>query len=127
MNIINRIKSHFFPQKLRNKPNTMAWIQRIEGDSGAEVMNGRPVRVVKFANGFWRVDPPQTWVGTCDTHWTKLGCISFRGVTYTSDGFADDALEPWKDLGDDAQDESLWELPSKPALLALPVREMTQP
>jgi hypothetical protein len=114
----------FSPSALRNKPGGMAWIKGIDHGNGAEQINGRAVLVVRLLNGrIWAIDPPQQFACTEDTLYTRQDVIVRAGQTYSVDGVADENLEPWKDVGDDDQDESLSYLPPVPASLSNIVKE----
>jgi hypothetical protein len=114
----------FSPSALRNKPGGMAWIKGIGNSDGTEQINGRAVRVVCITSGrIWAIDPPQQFTCTSDTHYTRQDVIIRAGQTYSVDGVADENLEPWKDVGDDDQDESLSYLPPVPASLSNIVKE----
>lgn len=96
--------------KLRNKPGGMAWIKGLATGGGADVLNGRAVKTMSVdARGIWIIQPPQDWTATADILCTANGHRAFAGQGVRTTGIGDAHLEPWKDLGSDAQDESLWQ------------------
>jgi hypothetical protein len=114
MSLFNKIRSLFrqdAPRALRNKPGGMAWINAaIDEGTGAFVLIGHPVRIVRLIDGdYWMIDPPQSYVLTSRTKFTADRKIYPAGSRITFRAVRDDCLTPWRDLGDEAQDESLWQ------------------
>jgi hypothetical protein len=110
--------------KLRNKPGGMAWIKPAAScGNGDEVIVGRAVRTVRVDGGFWTIDPPQRFTVTTRTFYEFHQETVFPGSVLDVLALSDDAIEPWKDVGDDARDESARYLPAVPKTTAPMVKE----
>jgi hypothetical protein len=114
------------PRELRNKPNCMAWVKLGADRWNAQQLDGRAVKCVSVdPQGYWLVEPPQEMcVGSFAM--AVDGQLVWPGEVATVTNIHDKYLEPWKDLVDEACDETLWMVPWQPQseILALPVREM---
>jgi hypothetical protein len=105
--------------KLRNKAGGMAWIKHYGADYGADAIAGLAVKTVRLTDGrFWVVDPaPRYTVGPNGVRGPD-GVTAYPGERVIAIAIADECLEPWKDIGDDAQDESARYLPPVPQVAA---------
>lgn len=119
MNIITRICDYFTGKPaapaLRNKPGGMAYLNaRCNEGSGTGALVGRIVQTVSFdaASQYWRIDPPQPYTVTADTHF-KSGFVAAGTNTFCI-GVSDVGLTPLADPGHEEQDESLRYLPPVP-------------
>lgn len=88
------------PGPLRNKPGGLAFIKGVPEGFGAEVLNGRVVRTVRFVDGNWEVDPVQRFTLTADVIYTGWPWRFYRKGRTGMVGFIEDhRLEPMKDAG----------------------------
>jgi hypothetical protein len=96
MSILSNFRALFTRKPgLRNKPHQMAWVVGMPGSDAQ--LNGRAVKTVSFADGIWRIDPPQhviyrTWTQGLD------GTVNPPG-RHQVIGLLDANLEPWKEDG----------------------------
>jgi hypothetical protein len=117
MRLIDRINAALgFRPKLRNKAGGMAWIKGLDERDGDGALNGRAVKTVRLNGvGQWEIDPPQDYVVRRLSRFSN-GCLALPGEVVTVTGIPDEFLEPWRETGLDAEDESHRYLPPVPKI-----------
>jgi hypothetical protein len=116
MSLIDRFMSLFrSAPKLRNKPQGMAWIKGMSERDGDGALNGRAVKTVRLnEHGMWQIEPAQSYIVTNYCTFLPTGYTAWPGEVVTIIGIPDEHLEPWRESGLDAKDESAAWLPPVP-------------
>lgn len=115
------------PPALRNKPDTMAYIRGVPAGFGAEVLNGRIVKIKRRVDGtdVWEVEPKQEFIATRVVFGSALSAWATyqAGSVIPLLGVEDEFLHPLK--GDGLTKEEVDQLYAPgPVLIPLQVREM---
>jgi hypothetical protein len=84
---------------LKNRAGGMAWICGMDDQDGSDVLNGRAVKTVSFANGKWQIDPPQKFRATRNVHYVQQDAHVKAGDSLVVVAIVDECLQPWKDDG----------------------------